>query len=163
MCKIRILLLLFIIIIISSGFSHAEEKQLSREVSEKLLVKPQSMIKDSITISPDNRHVAYLAVEKKFLSGVKWFVVLDGKELKKYDSIGINSLIFSPDSTHLAYMVFQDKKQFVVVDEAEGKQYYGIFMVGGANTAKFIFYSSDSLHYLTADVNGIYLVEEQIK
>ncbi len=88
-------------------------------------------------------------------------MVVDGKEQKQYDEVA--SLIFSPDSKRFAYAAFMDKKQFVVLDGIEGKRYDGIFKVGGIGTQKFIFDSSDSLHYLAAEGNSVYIVEEIIK
>jgi Tol biopolymer transport system component len=111
---------------------------------------------DDFVFSPDGKRFAYAAVKDG-----KWFVVVDGKEEKKYDEVA--SLIFSPDSKRFAYAAFRDKKQFVVVNGVEGKQYDGIFKVGESGIAKFIFDSPDSFHYLAAEGNSVYLVEEIMK
>jgi hypothetical protein len=58
--------------------------------------------------------------------GDKWFVVVDGKEEKPYDSILEGTPIFSPDSQQVAYGAQVGDKRFVVVDAREGKQYDGI-------------------------------------
>jgi hypothetical protein len=60
----------------------------------------------------------------------------------------------------VAYGAGVGDKQFVVVDEDEGRQYDGIVTIGGG---KIIFDSPDSLHYLAMKGNEIYLVEERIK
>lgn len=85
--------------------------------------------------SPDSMRVAYLAT-----SNGKKFVVVDGKEGKKYDILNGNYdtvVVFSPDSKRVAYRVTTgrkptndrldepvlDRKQFIVVDDKEGKTY----------------------------------------
>src|SRR6266581_6965744 len=50
-----------------------------------------------IIFSPDGKRLAYVASN----SG-KWFVVVDGKEGKKYDGL-VSALSFSPDSRHVVY------------------------------------------------------------
>jgi len=72
-------------------------------------------------VSPDNKRVAYRA----YASG-KYFVVVDGKDEKRYDGIANGSLVFSPDSRRLSYLANLGDKYFVVVDGKEGKRYDGI-------------------------------------
>ena len=87
---------------------------------------------------------------------------IDGKEGKPYHNIGEGSLIFSPDSKRLAYVAMGSNRDFVVVNENEGKQYETIFTssMGGG---RIIFDSPDSFHYFAVLGSGIYLVEENIK
>ena len=93
-----------------------------RVISEKLIVKNDSLPFDSLKISLDNRRVAYVAKE-----GRKWFVVVDGKEEKKYNSSIVDgTLIFSPDSKRVVYAAKEGNKMFVIVDGKEEKQYDGI-------------------------------------
>lgn len=73
-------------------------------------------------VSPDCTRVAYVVCEK-----VKEFIVVDGKENKRYDRISERYPIFSPDSKRVAYIAQQGEKQFVVVDEKEEKGYDGIW------------------------------------
>ena len=73
-------------------------------------------------VSPDCTRVAYVVCEK-----VKEFIVVDGKENKRYDCISDRYPIFSPDSKRVAYIAQQGEKQFVVVDDEEGKGYDGIW------------------------------------
>jgi Tol biopolymer transport system component len=162
--------------------AYAEEKSIERIVSEKLVTKiEKGYVKDSIAISPDNRHVAYLAVEKKFIGGVKWFVVLDGKELKKYDSIGMSSLIFSPDSKCLAYVALSGKlkvpaitgsgymrrsdlfdgEMFVVVDEKEGRHYNDIRDGLFGKAPDFSFYKSDPPVFSPNSKRVAYVAQEK--
>lgn len=71
--------------------------------------------------SPDSKRVGYGAGV-----GDKRFVVVDGKEGKQYDRIGVGSLIFSPDSKRVGYGAGVGDKRFVVLDGEEGKQYDAI-------------------------------------
>jgi hypothetical protein len=66
--------------------------------------------------SPDSQRLAWGVVRVD-----KAVAVVDGKEGKPYDGIGV--LGFSPDSRRVAYVATRDGKQFVVVDEVEGKEY----------------------------------------
>jgi len=57
-----------------------------------------SILKHSITFSPDGKRIAYAARD-----GDKWFVVVDGKEGNRYDDILKYTPVFSPDSKRVAY------------------------------------------------------------
>ena len=58
------------------------------------------IINESLVVSPDSQHVAYVAVR-----GGKVFVVVDGVEGKEYDGIVTGGgPRFSPDSQHVAYV-----------------------------------------------------------
>lgn len=143
-----------------------------------------SILKHTLTFSPDGKRVAYAARE-----GDKWFVIeetTDGDRFKniitfrpdsnfgevrnddakdvissignQYDGIIEGSLIFSPDSKHLVYGVSNSDGQFVVMDGKDGKRYDSIIFIydGGG----IIFDSPDLFHYLARKNGGIYLVEE---
>ncbi|MDI6741482.1 MAG: hypothetical protein QMD11_01990, partial [Smithella sp.] len=58
--------------------------------------------------SPDGKRVAYASRADN-----KQFVIVDGKEQKRYDGVGTN-IVFSPDSQRVAYRVQSGKKQLVV-------------------------------------------------
>ena len=93
--------------------------------SEKLIcqIDSSSWISETLTVSPDNTRVAYIA--KK---GDKEFAVIDGKEEKQYyDRAGY--LTFSPDSKRVGYVPMTGGKVFVVVDGKEEK-YYDNIMAG---------------------------------
>ncbi len=79
------------------------------------------VIPESLAVSPDSKHVAYVARR-----GGKQLVVVDGVEGKEYDRIGQGTLVFSPDSKRVAYGARRGDKQLVVVDGVEGKEYDGI-------------------------------------
>jgi hypothetical protein len=97
----------------------AQEKSSNRVVSERFIVKidSSSWVPKSFRVSPDSKHVVYVAKV-----GRKWSVVIDGKEGKQYVAIGTIP-IFSPDGKRVAYVAEVDRKWFVVVDGKEGKRY----------------------------------------
>jgi hypothetical protein len=86
----------------------------------------------------------------------KPFVVVDGKEEKYYDRIGVGGPIFSPDSMHLAYVAEAGDQWFVVVDGEEGNRYNGVATLEGG---KALSGSFDSLYCFCIEDKGIYLVE----
>lgn len=91
--------------------------------SAKLLTKIDPVLWSSgnYTISPDNRHIAYV---KPVKNGK--LAVLDGKEEKTYDDIimgGDIPFTFSPDSRQLAYIAKQGDKELAVIDGKEGGKY----------------------------------------
>ena len=51
----------------------------------------------------------------------KWFVVIDGKEGKKYDGIG--SLMFNPETNQIAYIAMKGKKFLIITDDNESSEY----------------------------------------
>lgn len=78
--------------------------------------------------SPDGKTYAYVAKEN-----LKYFVVNNGKEGKRYD--WIQSLTFSPDSKILAYEAKNGMKSFVVTNDRRGNKY---------DSVRSIIFSSDS-------------------
>jgi hypothetical protein len=80
-------------------------------------------------------------------------VVIDGKEGKKYDSVG--HLTVSPDDKTVVYTARLGDRQSTVAAGKEGKQYDGIFPI--------IFDSPNSFHYLAKDAGMYYLVEETLR
>lgn len=95
--------------------------------------------------SPDGKRLAYIAGKNK-----NEFVVLDGKEQRKYPISDIPSsypnvisgIVFSPDSSQYAYRVTRPNTngtgQFIVHDGAEGKEYQTVsFPVFSDDGSKF--------------------------
>jgi Tol biopolymer transport system component len=78
---------------------------------------PEELSLDDITISPNQRRVAF-AVRQ----GGKFVVVVDGKEIQTYDEV-LSRPRFSPDSQRVAYVARREGLQFMVVDGIEGKGY----------------------------------------
>ncbi len=77
----------------------------------------------NLTFSPNSQRFAYLAYDEE---ENKFFVVVDGKEGKRYDGVenkDKQTILFSEDSNHFAYIAFENEDMFVVVDEREGKRY----------------------------------------
>ena len=106
----------------------AQGKSSNGVVSETFVVKidSSSWVPKSFKVSPDSRHVVYIAKVDH-----KWSVVRDGKEGRKYDAVGTIP-IFSPDSRRVAYVAKEGDKWFVVVDGKEGKRYDGIMNITGS-------------------------------
>jgi Tol biopolymer transport system component len=102
----------------------------------------------SVFFSPDSKRVAYVAEQEG-----QQFVVVDGIEGRRYDRVvplrlvlphymrqldrsqhfayppgafESGATVFSPDSRRVAYMAHRGGKQFVVVDEVEGKDHEAI-------------------------------------
>jgi WD40 repeat protein len=71
-----------------------------------------------IALSPDGKSFAYVAYEKG-----KWFIVLNGEELQKYDGIALGTPIFSPDGK-LFYGARLENKWFTVMDGEESADEY---------------------------------------
>jgi len=120
----KIVALFLAVFIVRAGTpTYGEEKSTRWIALEKLIVQIDfsSWISESLTVSPDCRHVAYAAE-----MGDKAFVVLDGEKKKQYDAIGPRTLSFSPDSNQMAYAANQGDKYFMIVDGDEGKKYDGI-------------------------------------
>lgn len=81
------------------------------------------LINPIIVFSPDSSKVAYVVTTVEFFDGGrnmrigKSFVVVDGKEGKKYDIVG--KPVFSPDSRYLAYGAKDDRELWWIVEEVE--------------------------------------------
>ncbi|MCS7216069.1 MAG: hypothetical protein NZ826_08025 [Thermodesulfovibrio sp.] len=108
--KMHFLVVFFIICVSIGGW--AQEKYLKRIVSERLIAQIDfsSWIKESFKVSPDSKRVAYVAG-----AGNKWFVVIDGKEGKKYDGIGGKIIFDSSDSLH--YLSGKKDKIYLVEEK----------------------------------------------
>ena len=114
----------------------AEENPRGGPMTENLVAKVDSppwllsMIRDAcpsrpdrtaadgslIKVSPDGRRVAYVVP-----AGDQAYVVVDGREQKRYDAILQGTLVFSPDGKRAAYGARLAGKCFVVMDGKEGK------------------------------------------
>src|SRR5882724_679158 len=71
---------------------------------------------ETLVLSPDQKHVAYVALRTG-----KWVAVIDGVQAKPYDRIV--GLRFSPDSKHTAYAARRGDNFLPVLDGREGKEY----------------------------------------
>jgi hypothetical protein len=128
--KATIILLLFCSVLMCHTRASADNAIPTRTQTERLLVSfpgdYQSSWKDTV-VSPDSRHVA-VVIYGRDAEGPKEFIVVDGREQKKYDALPINSdrgkrVVFSPDSRHFSYVAALGSKEITVVDGREGKQY----------------------------------------
>lgn len=108
-------------LVIIAPAAAAEAEFQERVVSERLVARMTNYTKEadeSFIVSPDQRHVAYATVVGS-LFGRKMSVVVDGKEIGRYDNITGKTLLFSPDSRRFAFGALRDGKRLVVVDGKE--------------------------------------------
>jgi len=88
--------------------------------------------RDTITASPDAKHIAYVAD-----TGVDQYIVADGREGIKYGQV--ISPIYSPDSKHLAYRAKHGRDAFAVLDGLEQARFHSVarllFSVDGNHLA----------------------------
>lgn len=111
-----------------------------REVTQTLLCQIDTvrMFRGSLTVSPDRRHVMYVAADRgvqaqninlkleSYQENYYYFdggqhsgpqsVVVDGKAEAKYEGIIDRSLVFSADGNHYAYGAGNGKTRFIVRD-----------------------------------------------
>lgn len=113
----------------------------------------------TITFSPDSKRLAYRAK-----AGKNWFMVINEREERQYEAgeSDFNPIIFSPDSNHLAYGAEErwgslEHRQFVVLDEIEGKRYNGV--------SREPVFSPDSQHlvYSAWDGRGSFIVFDGVE
>jgi hypothetical protein len=60
--------------------------------------------------------------------GSKWRAVVDEKESREYQGIG--GLFFSHDSKHVAYGAMGKKKQLIIVDGQESREFDAFLLSG---------------------------------
>ena len=140
-------------------------RQLVRHASERLLFPEvhEAIIQETIIMSQDGRHVAYVAIV-----GGKNIVVVDGEEGQSYDAIS-GVPIFSPNSQRLAYLAVAGTEQMVVVDGIEGTPYEGIgrhavcTLEGDDQVCSEILFSPDSQHvaYVALDNGSVFTVVDE--
>jgi hypothetical protein len=97
----------------------------------------------NVTFTPDEAHIAYIAKEEdEEEEEERQFVVVDGKEGKRYKSIknrhSPSKLVFSPDGSKVAYVA--DAR--VVAGEKEEPKFSGRFSRGSEH--KYLLFSPDS-------------------
>ena len=114
----RSIVLCLILFLVCIGIAGCEEKKpIHRAVSERVIaqIDPSSGVPRSLTVSPNNRRIAYVAG-----LGDKGFVVVGGESRRPYDDI--DGPIFSPDSKRVAYVAGVGNRWVVVVDGEEGRE-----------------------------------------
>jgi hypothetical protein len=151
------IVLWFTVLLFHTGMAAWAEEESSKRMTMKRLIAQidsSSSVKETFKVSPDSRHVAWVARGNN-----RMFVIVDKKEEKPYDGIGTPP-IFSPDSKHVAYVAQVGNKQFLVVDGIVRTQYDSILTLG---VGRIVFDTPDSLHYLAAMGNRIYLVETRLR
>lgn len=106
-------------------------------------ISGQKGIMELPVFSPDGQRLAYAASEGKG----KQFLVIDGLEGERFDSIGDGSLVFSPDSKRFAYLAQRGRKAFWVLDGIPGPEIATILLMNSELSGTF---SPDSQHFVTA-------------
>ena len=76
-----------------------------------------NVIEESVTISPDNRHVAFVAAENG-----RYMVSVDGVRGTLYEGI-LRGMYFSADSQRFAFVAVEGERKQVVLDGEEQTQY----------------------------------------
>jgi len=131
-----IIVLIIIILQVKSAFKH------SLDGSMTYIGSIDWIHQIFYTISPNNKHLAYIAI-----SGSKQHVVVNDRAEKSYDEIG--DLTFSPDSAHVAYTAKKGKKWIIVVDGKEGKLYDEI---GGNKRREVSLFSSPLIYFAPGSI-----------
>ena len=93
------------------------KNQLAFVINHKLERKWYEEIR-ALAFSPDRNHYAFSC-----LSGKRWTLINDGKEIGDYKKIAYQGLKFSPDNQKLACIVQTEKGWVVMVNGKEGKPY----------------------------------------
>ena len=91
------------------------QSEVNRRHTETSLGPFPPEVRDSAVLSPDGRHIAYIA------TGAGQRVTVDGKEQKTYDQVA--GLEFNHDGSRIAYAAKLDDRWYIVVDEKESPAY----------------------------------------
>jgi len=87
------------------------------------LVDAEEMLAETLTVSPDRQHAAYVVQPE----GSPAYVVYDGQRQGPYTRVGFEEggapLLFSPDGQHLAYMAVSSNGYVIVLDGEEQGPY----------------------------------------
>ena len=98
-------------------------------LDDKELGDYERIVGDSIRFSPDSTRLAFAAARMRKTRDAEgreqnvesFLYVLDGQELRDYESLG--PFFFSPDSRRTAYIAIKNKRVVAVIDGSEGKYY----------------------------------------
>ncbi len=148
-----VLCLFFLVCSSVRAEENATNKVLTMKYMGHVDIAPQD--ERSLTLSPDEKHIAYIHKSDK-----KCFVVCDGKESKSYSKIIDGSLTFSPDSGHLAYIAEDGNEWFVVID---GKEGFHHDRARSLEECILRFKSSDTVNYLILENQCLYVAREEIQ
>ena len=107
-------------------------------------------IPSSLKISPDGKHMAFIAVR-----GDNWLLVTDGVLGKEYEGIGESSLVFSPEGNRIAYAAMKDNNWLLVVDGAEGAANDGLRDVVFSPDGRRVAYAANRGNNWSVVVDGV--------
>ncbi|NLF30778.1 MAG: hypothetical protein GX591_07820 [Planctomycetes bacterium] len=102
----------------------------------------------TVTFSPDDKHVAYVAAKELFAERI----VRDGREGPAFRGIQESTLRFSPDGKSVACMAAVDNRPVVVIDDWTGPR--GDMRWAGEP----VFISNDVVEYLAVSQDSLYRV-----
>lgn len=116
-------------VVISSDFKNITYVERIKERERVIFNNKIDKIYDGVMIGTpmligNTGRVIYIAKEngakiKEKKEKDKWFVIVDGREQKKYDFITPYSIVISPDCNRIVYCATKDKKLFVVEGNKE--------------------------------------------
>jgi len=102
-------------------------------VTETSLGKMDGMVENTLVVSPDGRHAAFVVDRNG-----KKVVVADGKDIKEFDSV--TAIRFSPDGKRVVCAGVRGGKAVVFVDGQEGAEYAEIgAMAFSPNSRRFAY------------------------
>ncbi len=139
--SVYILAVIFTVITTLLGSAGATAEIRLKTTTASLGRVPTTLISQTLTVSPDSRHIAFAFAKDQSVS-----VILNGRPLKRYSNIGMSAFKFSPDGKKLAYPVTRGPSWTISVNGVEGELYDGI----GTTIA----FSSDSQHMAYAARKG---------
>jgi hypothetical protein len=100
----------------------------------------KEIMKDTIAVSPDRMHYAYMAVKYRGLFKVKTLYIIDRVKQPVYSNLLENVITFSPDSKHWAYGALKNNEWLYVIDGEEQERYQNLAKAG-------ILFSEDSKNW----------------
>ena len=83
----------------------------------------ESFLEGTLTVSPDNRSVAFVQAKSSFMGiRTRYVVVSNGKSSAEYENVA-KIISFSADHSRLGFYAQRGGKWFAVVDEREGQPF----------------------------------------
>lgn len=149
MRKLRVTAAVICLFPVVAGTLRAQQP-LNKETARVVLqVDVPAAVPGTLAVSTDGRRAAYVAQR-----GRKLVVIVDGKEGKPYERIGLPGPVFSPDGRQVAYSAKVGKKWVVVVDEVEGNPYESIGILKFSPDSRQLAYIAELNKQKLVVVNG---------
>jgi hypothetical protein len=116
------------------------------------ILERQAPYESGPIFSPDNNHLAYLAVLNK-----QHHVVVDQTEHAFFGEVDPSRIFFSPDSRHVAYTAKQNGKWRLVVDGIASRPYDDLLPYGNV-----VFENASTVRALARDGNRLLLLHVKV-